>query len=591
MLTLKKLFYFFSPSETKQTFALLALIILTAFVDTLGVASILPFMTLVLNPSIIEDNILLKYLYNKSSILGVTNTDQFIIVFGITFFFFIIFSFFLRSSTIYFQMRFALLREYTISRRLLESYLCQPYSWFLKNHSAEIAKNILNEVGTVVGSFIMPIISFVSNSLVVIMLITLCFLINPKITFIIVLVFGTSYLLIFYFVKNILSRFGNQRLIANEQRYKLLSEAFGAAKEVKVGGLENIYINRYSKVAQIYATSLSISSIIEFLPRFFIEAIAFGGLILYTLLIFENSNFQTHIPIISFYAYVGFKLLPALQAVYGNLTKMRSSKPSLDNLYKSFTSLSSNYFFKTSQSIYPKKSIEFKNINFTYSDTKYVALKNVNFTIPAYSKIGIIGPTGSGKSTTIDIILGLLDASSGYFKVDDTIINIKNKRSWQKNIGYVPQQIYLSDASIAENIAFGVDPENINYYIIKKVSKMVNLHDFVINDLPNNYRTLIGEKGVRLSGGQRQKIAIARALYKNPKVLILDEATNSLDNITENTVIDAINNIKKKITIILITHRLASVKKCDIIFLFDKGKLKAQGNYNQLKKNTNFFNN
>ena len=200
-----------------------------------------------------------------------------------------------------------------------------------------------------------------------------------------------------------------------------------------------------------------------------------------------------------------------------------------------------------------------------------------------------MGATGSGKTTTVDIILSLLEPQKGTLEVDDQVITQHNSRAWQRSIGYVPQQIYLSDNTISANIAFGVDPKNINQEIVEKVSKIANLHEFVTNELPKNYQTTIGERGVRLSGGQRQRIGIARALYHNPKVLILDEATSALDNLTEKAVMDAIDNLSKNITIILIAHRLSTVKKCDRIYLLDKGELKNEGSFEELiKANDNF---
>ena len=195
--------------------------------------------------------------------------------------------------------------------------------------------------------------------------------------------------------------------------------------------------------------------------------------------------------------------------------------------------------------------------------------------------MGLVGATGSGK-TTIDIILGLLEPQNGTLEVDGKIINSQNSRSWQKMIGYVPQHIYLSDESILSNIAFGVNPKDINHEVVEKVSKIANLHKFVMDELPEQYNTTIGERGVRLSGGQRQRIGIARALYNNPKLLILDEATSALDNQTEHAVMEAVNNLRKDITIILIAHRLNTVKNCDVIFKLEKGQLTGEGTFGDL---------
>ena len=219
---------------------------------------------------------------------------------------------------------------------------------------------------------------------------------------------------------------------------------------------------------------------------------------------------------------------------------------------------------------------------YKYPVTSRTALKDINLTIPKKSMIGIIGATGSGKTTTVDIILGLLEAQKGKLKVDETVITKENLRSWQRNMGYVPQNIYLIDDSIAANIALGVEDSEIDLDRVKKASKIANLHNFVVNELPDKYRTTIGERGVRLSGGQRQRVGIARALYNNPKVLILDEATSALDNNTERLVMDAMNNYNDDITMILIAHRMNTIKNCDIIFKFEKGQLVGHGKFDEI---------
>ena len=239
--------------------------------------------------------------------------------------------------------------------------------------------------------------------------------------------------------------------------------------------------------------------------------------------------------------------------------------------------------------VYYQLEISLKNIYYSYPNASRTALKNISLNISVKNTIGLVGATGSGKTTIVDIILGLLEAQKGTLEIDGIIINKHNSQSWQRSIGYVPQHIYLSDDTIASNIAFGQEPKDINEEEIQKASKIANLHDFVTHELPNQYQTIIGERGVRLSGGQRQRIGIARALYFNPQVLILDEATSALDNLTEKYVMDAVNNLSKHKTIIMIAHRLSTVKKCDKIFLFEKGELKNEGTFDELiNTNENF---
>jgi ABC-type multidrug transport system fused ATPase/permease subunit len=327
------------------------------------------------------------------------------------------------------------------------------------------------------------------------------------------------------------------------------------------------------------------------LPRYFIEGIAFGGMVLLVLILMKDGDlFANIIPVIALYAFAGYRIMPAIQQIYVAFTQLRISRAALDEIHKDL--MSSQFYEKdvTEIEVMPlTRSIVLNNIHFNYPNSQQLALKNINLSIPAFKKVGFVGVTGSGKTTTVDLILGLLSPNKGTVSVDGNIISSKNKSCWQKNIGYVPQQIYLIDDSVSANIAFGSNFQKIDRIAVEQAAKTANLHDYVTKELPNNYNTIIGERGTRLSGGQRQLIGIARALYHKPQVLILDEATSALDNITEQSIMNAINNLGKEVTIILIAHRLSTVKNCDIIFLLEKGELKDQGTYEELSKSSALF--
>jgi ABC-type multidrug transport system fused ATPase/permease subunit len=392
-------------------------------------------------------------------------------------------------------------------------------------------------------------------------------------------------------MKNILSQKGFDRLQANKDRFVSVSEAFGAIKEIKVGRLEKVYVNRFSLPAQLYASHQSASTAISHLPRYFIEGIAFGGMVLLVLILMKDGDlFANIVPVIALYAFAGYRVMPAIQQIYVAFTQLRISRAALDEIHKDL--MSSQFYEKdvTEIEVMPlTRSIVLNNIHFNYPNSQQVALKNINLSIPAFKKVGFVGVTGSGKTTTVDLILGLLSPDKGTVSVDGNIISSKNKSCWQKNIGYVPQQIYLIDDSVSANIAFGSNSQKIDRIAVEQAAKTANLHDYVTKELPNNYNTILGERGIRLSGGQRQLIGIARALYHKPQVLILDEATSALDNITEQNIMNAINNLGKEVTIILIAHRLSTVKNCDIIFLLEKGELKDQGTYEELSKSSELF--
>ena len=583
MQTVKKILFLLTSSEIKKAILLLIMILVMALLDMLGVASILPFMAVLSSPEIIETNMIYNEMFEISKNFGVENAQHFIFGLGVLLFILLVTSISFKALTLYVQVRFVQMRQYSLSKRLVERYLNQPYSWFLNRNSAELGKTILTEVNQVIGSGVRPLLDLIAGIFVTIAIVALLVITNTKISMIIGFSLILAYSIVLMISRKYLHKFGDQRLKANELRFISVSEAFGAAKEIKIGGLEKIYLKRFSDPAHIFARAITKASIFAEFPRFVFEIIAFGGILLVTLyLMTQTGNFSDVLPILSLFVFAGYRLMPALQKIYASIATLTYIGPSLDKLYADIKTLKKTDQFQYQNTLSINKSITLKNIHFNYPNTTRTALKNINISIPVKSTVALVGATGSGKTTIVDIILGLLEAQKGNLEVDGQIITKQNLRAWQQSIGYVPQNIFLADDTIAANIALGVETKDINQLALEKASKIANLHEFVVSELPKKYQTSVGERGVRLSGGQRQRIGIARALYHDPQVLILDEATSALDNQTEKAVMDAVNNIKKDITIILIAHRLNTVKNCDIIFKIDKGQLISEGTFKDL---------
>ena len=590
MQNLKKLLFLLSELERKRAVLLLVLIIIMAFFEMIGVASVMPFIAVLTNPGLIETNIILKNMFQLSTLIGVENEKQFLFFLGILVFVLLIISLIFKALTAYIEIRFIYMSEYSISKRLVEGYLNQPYSWFLNRNSADLGKTILSEVTTLIGAGISPMIQLISKSVITIVMLFLLTLTDAKLTLMICFVFLVFYGGFYIFTRGFLNRIGKERLKANRLRFISVNEAFGATKEVKVSRLEKIYTKRFSQPARAYVHHQATSQILSQLPRYALEAIVFGGMMMVILyLMTKKGTFNNALPIISVFAFAGYRLIPALQRVYTSVHQLRFAGPAIDELYNEMKNLKP-LSLNQDHGILPfNKTIVLKNIFYQYPNSTRTTLEDINLNITAQTSIGLVGATGSGKTSTADIILGLIEPQKGTLEVDGQVITKNNIRAWQRSIGYVPQNIYLVDDTIANNIAYGQEPKDINLEAIEKAAKTAKLHEFVINELPNQYQTTIGERGIRLSGGQRQRIGIARALYHNPKVMIMDESTNSLDFLTEQAIIESINNISKDITTILITHRLNTLKKCDVIYLMENGSIRNKGTFKELFKIDDYF--
>ena len=583
-----KLLNLLTNQERKRFVLLIGAVMIMALFDMVGVASIMPFMAVLANPELVESNFFLNTAYSS---VGFVDPMKFLFALGLAAFLLLITSLAFKAFSTYLQARFALMCEYSIGKRLVEGYLYQPYSWFLNRHSADLGKTILSEVSAVISGGMMPLLTLIAQGVTTIALVVLLLVVDPLLAFSVCLVLGFFYGVIFALSRSWLKHLGGARMSANQERYTAISEAFGASKEIKVGRLEDIYIQRFVMPAENYAKSQATVQLIVQLPRFMLEAIAFGGLLIVILyLMAQSSSFTKVFPILVLYAFVGYRLMPSLQQIYGAVTYLRFAGSAINILHADLNGLPAiDPYEENLKPITLTQAITLTNIVYGYPNTSQPVLKGIDLSIPVHSTIAFVGSTGSGKTTSVDIILGLLEPQEGSLKIDGQLVTNANRRQWQSAIGYVPQHIYLSDDTVIANIAFGVSVQDVDLKAVERAAKVANLHDFVTNSLPKGYNTKVGERGVRLSGGQRQRIGIARALYHNPQVLILDEATSALDGLTEQAVMEAVHNLGHDMTIILIAHRLGTVRHCDRIFVLEGGKVSAAGTYEELIASSQHF--
>lgn len=585
----KKILALLSTQERRQAYLLLGMILIMAILDVIGIASIMPFMAMLANPEVVQTN---EYLQIAYATLGFSDPSAFMFFLGMVVFVALVISVIFKAATNWTITHFTQMRNYSISRRLVEGYLNQSYEWFLNRHSADLGKSVLSEVQLVVQGALLPIMHFLAQGTVVVAILLLLVAVDPKLALIVGGGIGGAYALTYVGLSRMLSRIGKERVLANRGRFKAVSEAFGGIKEVKILGMEENAVERFDLPARRFARTQIISQVVGLMPRYALEIIAFGGMLLLVLILFRSAeDLQSSLPIIALYALAGYRLMPALQAAYSHATKLRFSGEALDRLHQDLNEVGARRSTLPIQvePVIVRDKISLAGVTYTYPNAHGPALDDISIDIPAQSTVGFVGATGSGKTTTVDIILGLLEPQEGTLCVDSEEITATNRIAWQKTLGYVPQQIFLADESVTANIAFGLSRDLIDFAMVEKAAKIANLHEFVVNKLPQAYDTVVGERGVRLSGGQRQRIGIARAIYHQPKVLILDEATSALDNLTEQAVMDAVQNLAGKINIMIIAHRLTTVSECDKIFVLDRGKICAVGNYEELSKSSPEF--
>jgi ABC-type multidrug transport system fused ATPase/permease subunit len=590
--TYRKLLSLLTPRERRQFALMLLLIAVMGCVETVGVAAIMPFMYMLADPTVLERHALLSQLY---AALGFADMHAFMVFFGSLVFLVVVGGLLFKTVTLYAVYRFTMMRGHSLSNRMLKGYLFQPYTWFLNRHSANIGANVLGDVAKVTTKSLLPAMKLITYATVVLGLVLLLVLVRPIVALGAAVVFGGSYLLVYLSVQRYLNRIGAERHAANLARFQITGEALGGIKDVKLAGLENHFLHRFQAPSRRVAESDAASHILGELPRYVLEAVAFGGLLAYVLFLLLSGSeaIATVVPMLAVYVFASIRIFPALQRVYLSMTQMRFAKPTLDKLHADMQAAEANM-----RTLPPKARgavlhltdrLELDGIHYSYPQADRPALRGMSLAIPARTTVGIVGGTGAGKTTTVDIILGLLTPERGTLAVDGVPVGPANLRAWQRSIGYVPQQIFLADDTVAANIAFGLEAADIDQAAVERAARTAELHDFVMRELPQGYLSKVGERGVRLSGGQRQRIGIARALYHDPDVLILDEATSALDNLTERAVMDAVANLGHAKTIVMIAHRLSTVRECDTIFMLEGGRVVAEGSYDALLESNRQF--
>ena len=590
----KKILYLLSPHEKRRGVVVLLMVIIMALLETVGVASVMPFLSVLGNPEAVKTHALLASIYDG---LGFESVDQFLMALGAAAFALIVFSALFRALTIYAMTRWAMMRVHSFGQCLLETYLRQPYAYFLDHHSGDLSKTILSEAGEVVYQAVKPALEVISHAFVVLALIILLVIVDPLLALAVASTVGGTYAIIYLVIRGFLNRIGRDRVLANKQRFEAAGEALGGIKDIKMIGCEHSYLQRFSGPSARFAKHKATSQFLSEVPKSIIEAVAVGGIILLTVLLMAAHGGATTgalgevLPILGLYGFAGQRMLSAAQKVYQRLAKLRFGAAAVDNIYNDLVHRQDLVEVRkfAPEPLRLQYGIRLEAVTYTYPNAAHPALQGVNLEIPEGTTVGLVGSTGAGKTTLVDVLLGLLRPSAGAIVIDGEPVTDTNLRAYQQALGYVPQYIFLTDSTVAENIALGVPPQQIDHEQVVRCARMAQVNDFIMQELPEQYATVVGERGVRLSGGQRQRIGIARALYHEPDILVFDEATSALDTLTERAVMEAIEALHHQKTVILIAHRLSTVRDCDQVVLLERGRITAVGRFEELRAQSERF--
>jgi len=590
--TFSKALQILSPRERRQLVLLAAFGVMSAFVQIGSIASIMPFMAVLANPEMVESNRFFAWAY---SYFGFETQHQFLFALGCLVFVAMLAGIVVNAISTLLQEHYNAYTGARLSERLLVRYLRRPYAYFITRNTSELTKNLYGEITQLVTGVIAPCIHLVAQGITAVAVFLLLAFVDPMLALTVGVIVGGAYVMIYYAVRRRLTTLGEGRLIANRDRFKAGAEAFGGIKDIKLLGREAVYTENFSNPARRIARFSVLQRLIGHIPRYAMEAVAFGGMLIIILyLITVRRDITSALPLLALYALAGYRMMPILQQMFHNFAELRSSWPVLNNIHRElFASFpgeeEEQARIDTEERLPVRRKIELQNVTYCYPGSDRAVLEDFNLEIEARTTIGLVGATGSGKTTAVDLILGLLRPTSGALVVDGLPVEGPLLRKWQNCLGYISQTVYLADKSVAANIALGVAEEEIDMDRVRKCAAAACLDDFIEHELPQGYKTTVGERGVRLSGGQRQRVGIARALYSNPEVLVLDEATSALDTVTEQEVMKNIRALGGTKTIIIIAHRLTTVRLCDRIYQLEKGSVCATGTYDELLNGSSSF--
>lgn len=580
--------------EKQNAFLVLVIVVLSAILSAAMVGSIAPFLSVLADPESIKRIAPLQWAYEKGSF---TSGHDFLIVLGVFSIGLVVVANAFQVLRVFVVSRFVFMRSHSISHKLLKSYLSRPYSYFLVNHSGEMGTKLLAESQQVVQQFYRPAAEACAAVLTTAALLFVMLYANFVVSLSVFAGLGGIYGVSILVSRRKVRRMGADRAKANTERYKIANEGLGGIRDIKILGRERFYLNRYAAPSRKMAETQAGVAVISQVPQYIMHGAAFSGLILACLVILGDPGsvnrgvIANTLPTIGLLVFAGQRMIPELSKLFQSLTMLAYGAAAVKRVH---TDLFGHTHTEKLPANRPKptglkSTLQLKDVSFCYESNGKPGLSDVSLQINAGERIGIVGTTGAGKSTLANILLGLILPTEGKMVVDGTTISAEKLRAWQATVGYVPQEIFLVDASVRENIALGVVREQIDESRIIEAAKIAQIHEFVTTQLSDGYDTEVGERGIRLSGGQRQRIGIARALYNNADLIVFDEATSALDNVTETEVMRAIDDLPWDKTLIVIAHRLSTLRNCNRILVLDKGRVAGFASWAELQRENEVF--
>ena len=586
MNSIMKMWFMLSHSDRYAAMVLLFLMLIGMVLEVLGVGLIIPLITVLL-----QDDLAAQYPIVKpvTDYLGNPSQDK-LIVYSMLFLLgvYTIKNLFL-AILVWKQKKFAYSVRVYLGHKLFTNYLNQPYTFHLQHNSAQLIRNISGEVNMLINAGLNSTLIIVTEGLVLLGVLSLLISVEPMGAILVITIIGSTGIVFHQLTKSKITRWGKERQYHDGMLIQSLQQGLGGVKDVKIVGCEENFINEYDLQNKNSARIAQWEQVLQTVPRLWVEFTAVLALVMLVLSMYYNSGDSSGdvniIPTLGLFAAAAFRLLPSLSRIISALHGVRFGLPVIDALEKDLK-LSSpvKISHSTNQTNNFHEKIELDHICFAYPSAHKKSLVDISITIKYNESVGFIGTSGAGKSTLVDIILGLLIPDSGKVIVDKKNIG-DNIRVWQNQIGYVPQSVYLTDNTLKQNVAFGVEESKIDEDAVWKALKSAQLEEFVLSQ-PEKLEVIVGERGVKLSGGQRQRIGIARALYRNPEILVLDEATSSLDMETEKGIMETIDALHGNKTIIIIAHRLSTIQRCDRVYKIEEGKVIAGGDANTVLSDT-----